>query len=88
MSKKRKKQNHSYQKAAGSLEHRLSMARDFSEMIDRGAAPEERALINQVLTTIKGTPKWAEYSETQRHMALLDLKAAARMAIIHHQLHG
>lgn len=89
MSKKKHQglRKYPYQKPAGSLEHRISMARDFSKMIEAGADPDEHNLINAILSTPQTTQRWSEYTEDQKRLVLLDLTAAARMAIIHHSLH-
>lgn len=89
MSKKKHKgpRKYPYQKPAGSLEHRISMARDFSKMIDMGANPDEQSLIRLVLATPQSTMKWNEYSTEEKRLIMLDLTAAAKMAIIHHSLH-
>lgn len=89
MSKKKRKpqRRYPYQKPAGSLEHRLSITRDFSKMIDEGVQPDERSLIGKVLTTMQDASLWSGYTEEQKRLVMLDLTAAARMAIIHHSLH-
>lgn len=88
MPKKKRKglRKYPYQKPAGSLEHRISITRDFSKMIDAGANPDEHSLINAVLSTPQTAQRWIEYTDDQKRLALLDLTAAARMAIIHHSL--
>ena len=86
MAKKKKKHPRKwpYQKPAGSIEHRMAMAKDFSKMIDAGAEPDEQSLVHAVIAA--NAFRWMGYTDQQMQLLWQDLTAAAQMAIVHHSL--